>query len=88
MINFMDVIEKLEKKDISDLKDIQIAFVRARKTYLSDEQKKHFAPILGDSSARLYQEMTMPELRRIAAEKNVKLNRTDKKPQIIEKISK
>jgi hypothetical protein len=53
MDDFMAEIERLCKKTPEELTTMEIAFLRARKTYLTGFQLKQFESVLGEIKAKL-----------------------------------
>jgi hypothetical protein len=48
----VEMLEKILKMDKSMLNEEQIGFIRARQSYLNDEQRERFADILKDKQAK------------------------------------
>lgn len=44
--NFLDILQEITKKDLSELTDYEIAFLKARFDYLNDEEKERYLNIL------------------------------------------
>ena len=43
---FLEILQKIVKKDIFELTDYEKEFLRARRSYLSPKDKKKFAKVL------------------------------------------
>lgn len=82
------VLEKILAKDKSTLTGDEKAFLRARRSYLNDEQTKRFADVLDDSdeTSSPFDSLTLPALKKLAEENEVDLTGASKKPEVIAKL--
>ena len=44
---FLEVLKKITQKDLHELTEYDITFLRARESYLTPEEKNKFAKVLG-----------------------------------------
>lgn len=83
------VLEKILAKDKGHLSADEKAFLRARRSYLNDEQTKRFADVLEgteDAPASL-SDMTIPALKKLAADNEVDITGLSKKDEIVAKLT-
>lgn len=75
-------LAEITAKSPADLTEADAAFLRARRSYLTEEQCAVFADVLADvedASKGPYDDLSMSELRRIAGERKVEVAGEKKK---------
>ena len=86
-VKSQEILEGILAKDKSSLNDEEVRFLRARRDYLNDEQRKRFAEILdGDDSGDGLDAMSVADLKALAEEKEVDLEGASKKADVIAKL--
>ena len=71
--DFMEALQEVCALDPASLSEDQAGFIRARREYLTDEQKKTFADVLGKVPAAGSAEPKMDEIRERANALDIKI---------------
>lgn len=84
-----EVLETILGKDKATLNQSEVEFLRARRDYLNDEQKKRFADVLegGDAGPTSLSDMTVAALKQLAADNEVDIAGLSKKDEIVAKLT-
>jgi len=53
METFLEILKKITEKEVKELSEDEIAFLKARQDYLSDEEKEKFWEILEEKKEKI-----------------------------------
>ncbi|HEY0140405.1 MAG TPA: hypothetical protein VGF48_05880 [Thermoanaerobaculia bacterium] len=83
-------LAEITAKSPADLTEADAAFLRARRSYLNDEQLAVFADVLAEvenGPKGPYDDLSMSELRRIATQRNVEVGGEKRKADYIDALT-
>ncbi len=80
-------LDALRVTDANNFTEDDAAFLRARASYLTSDEKEKFEAILKEKNEpKALSKMTVEELKALAADQNIAIDDTDKKADIIAKL--
>lgn len=88
-----EIFDELVVKEPHELNEEQVAFLRARRSYLNADQKVKFASLLKDAdnapaTSDGLEEMSVEELKAVAVEKGIDVKKLDAKAKLLKAIRK